>query len=245
MNKILNLQLYVMVFFFIACLQISAIAATGTSKTLSTNDLKTVFSQLIDQNPQSTQSLDREIINFSSRPESIKLPPGKISYQIISKTKSKVTGHQIVWLQILVDGREQAKVKLSGDIQLFGDVVCLSRALKRHTIISPDDLEVMRYNISMLGTDFISDPALATGHELKATLQPGAILYGRLLKNPTMVKRGALVSILARSGSLEIKAAGQIRTAGALGDIVQVKNLMSRKEIYARVISPSEVQVDF
>ncbi|NOX26155.1 MAG: flagellar basal body P-ring formation protein FlgA [Deltaproteobacteria bacterium] len=225
-------------------------AAAGTSHPgtiLSAADLQKIFVRRINRDSAATAAAgrQRQIINFNSSPETIELPPGVISYQTISKTKNSEPGRQIVRLAILVNGREQARVTLSGDVQLLGDVVCLSRALQRHTILTPDDLDVVHRNIGQLGADFIADPRLVVGRELKTTLQTGAIIYGRLLKNPTMVKRGALVSIMAISGPLTIKAAGQVKTAGAKGDIVRVKNLMSRREIYARVISPSEVQVDF
>jgi|GEM_PF-631327 len=236
--------------------QLPALASTNPVSVLSTSDFKEIFSALILKNNSPTvtdNGSQRKIINFSSQPATIELPSGAISYKTISQTtvrqrssaNAPESGRRIVWLAVLVNGQEQAKVKLTGDIQLFGNVVCLSRALGRHAIISRDDVEIVQKNISILGTDFIADPQLAIGRELKTTLQPGAILYGRLLKNPTIVSRGSLVSILARSGALTIKAAGQIKTSGALGDIVQVKNLMSRREIYARVISPSEVQVEF
>lgn len=144
-----------------------------------------------------------------------------------------------------MNGKEQARVKLTGDIHLFGDVVCMARGLTRHAILTPDDIEIVHRNITMLGNDFISDPRQVIGRELKTSLQPGAILYSRLLKNPTVVKRGDLVSILAKSGPLTVRTAGQVKTPGAQGDVVRVKNLMSRREVYARVISPNEVQVDF
>jgi flagella basal body P-ring formation protein FlgA len=241
--------------FILALIIVLFLQLPAAANTINSNDFKGIFQTLLQQNNslQTAKTGQRQIVNFSSKPATLEVPSGVISYKTISQTggrqqshtASNQLGRQVVWLAVLVDGHEEARVKLTGDIQLFGDVVCLRRTKTRHSILSPDDIEIVRRSIGMLGPDFIADPQLAIGRELKTTLQPGAILYGRLLDNPTMVSRGSLVSILARSGALTIKAAGQIRTSGALGDIVQVKNLMSRKEIYARVISPSEVQVDF
>ncbi len=251
-----NTQQILLSTILIMLFQLPALASTTPVSVISTSDFKEIFSTLVlkDNSPLGADNgRKRKIVNFSSQPKTIELPAGAISYKTISQTAVRQrsytnppqSGRQIVWLAVRVNGQEQAKVKLTGDIQLFGNVVCLSRALRRHAILSLDDVEIVQKNISILGADFIADPQLVIGRELRTTLQPGATLYGRLLKNPTMVSRGALVSILARSGALTIKAAGQIKTSGALGDIVQVKNLMSRHEIYARVISPSEVQVEF
>jgi flagella basal body P-ring formation protein FlgA len=134
---------------------------------------------------------------------------------------------------------------MSGDIHLFGDVVCAAQALQRRQIIHPDDLITIRRDISMLGPDFINSTELAVGTELKTTLRPGAILYRRFLKKPNLVKRGDVVSILAQTDQLDIRVPGRIESDGALGEIIRVKNLMSRKEVYARVVNAEEVLVDF
>ncbi len=241
---------YILTSLIIILLQIPAgantIPASGT--TLSSADFKKIFSNIVEQNKSLStpeRGQQQRVVNFSTQPTTITLPPGLVSYQVISHSGGNQLGRKIIGLAILIDGHEQSRVTLSGDLQLFGSVTCLSRTVRRHTILSQDDLEIIQRNLTMLGPDFIREPRLAIGRELKTTLQPGAILYGRLLKKPTVVKRGDLVEIQANSGSLIVKAAGQIKTSGAMGDIVRVKNLMSRKEIYARVISPNKVQVDF
>ena len=247
----LTVQLWLPASIIIIFLQLTAIAGNAALQKgtiLDTHDLKNIFVRMVTGDNSFNAVFPgqkQQVVNFSSQPEQIKLPPGSISYKTISQTRANQFGREIIWLAVLVNGQEQAKVKLSGDIHLFGDVVCVARNLERHTILTSDDVEIVRRNVTMLGPDFISDPQRVIGQELKTTLQPGAILYSRLLKNPAIVKRGDLVSILAKSGPLTVRAAGQVKTPGARGDIVQVKNLMSRRKIYARVIGPNEVQVDF
>ncbi|MCK5227528.1 MAG: flagella basal body P-ring formation protein FlgA, partial [Desulfobulbaceae bacterium] len=42
-----------------------------------------------------------------------------------------------------------------------------------------------------------------------------------------------------------ITTPGQVRSPGAAGEIVKIKNLMSRREIYAKVVTEDQVEVDF
>ena len=54
-----------------------------------------------------------------------------------------------------------------------------------------------------------------------------------------------MVTILADSGQIHVSVPGKARSAGALGDIIKVKNMLSRREIYAKIINQDEVQVEF
>ena len=54
-----------------------------------------------------------------------------------------------------------------------------------------------------------------------------------------------MVTIVAENGLMIISVAGKARSSGAEGDIVMVQNQNSLKEIPAKVISATTVQVAF
>ncbi len=212
--------------------------------TLKKLDLHTILQEIIlDKTTLSKDNI--KISNFSSHPASISIPMGVIEHQVISKSNANHLGRVMAFVSILVDGYEQARVKLSADIQLFGDVVVTAKTLKRRKVISASDIDVRNQDITMLGPGYVDDPNLAVGKELTTTLRPGTVVYSRLLKNPILVKRGDVVSILAQTNSLKVSVPGRVQDAGAKGDTIRVKNLMSRREIYAKVINSNQVQVDF
>ncbi|OGR08393.1 MAG: flagella basal body P-ring formation protein FlgA, partial [Deltaproteobacteria bacterium RIFOXYD12_FULL_50_9] len=88
-------------------------------------------------------------------------------------------------------------------------------------------------------------PGIAIGKRLNTSLTAGAILYAALLTSPPLVARGDLVTIQIRTANLLVTVPGEVRNGGAAGDLVRVKNLMSRKEIFARVIDPGTVEVPY
>lgn len=221
----------------------SARAADG-STVLGPAELQKVFAELL-AGDASQPKRDIEISHFTATPASLELPPGTVDFRLISPGQVKPVGQQTVIADVLVDGVRRQQIKLSGDLKLYGEVACLTKVLRRQSIIAADDLEQVRRDLSMLGPDLISDKSLAIGKELKTTLQAGAVLYGRLLKEPELVKRGDIVSILAATDSLTITVPGRVQIAGAKGDLIKVKNLMSRKEIYATIIAPGTVQAQF
>jgi flagella basal body P-ring formation protein FlgA len=97
----------------------------------------------------------------------------------------------------------------------------------------------------MLGEGLTRRPEAAIGKQLQASLQAGSLLYDKILKAPPLVKRGDRVIIRAKSAHLQINVNGEIQNTGGQGDQVRVKNLMSRKELYARVITPTVVEVEY
>lgn len=60
-----------------------------------------------------------------------------------------------------------------------------------------------------------------------------------------VVKSGQMVTIVAENDVIKVSVAGKARSAGAEGDIIMVQNLNSLKEIPARVINATTVQVSF
>lgn len=207
-------------------------------------ELQKVFTDLVTDRV-SLPKRDIEITNFSATPATIELPAGTVDFRIVSQSQAKQIGQQTIACEVLVDGVVEGQIKFSGDLKLYGDVVCAARALPRHSIIAAQDLERVRRDLSMLGPGLITDETLAIGKELETTLQPGAVLYGRFIKDPEVVKRGDIVSILVATDSLTITVPGRVQSAGAKGDMIKVKNLMSRKEIYAKVIGLDTVQAQF
>ena len=207
-------------------------------------ELQKIFADLATSRT-SLPKADIEITHFTAAPDSIELPPGELDFRTISLSRGKELGKQTIVADILVNGVAQERVTLSGDLTLHGEVICAARALPRHSIIVASDLVRVRRDLTMLGPGLITDETAIIDKETKATLQPGAVFYDHFLKAPQLVKRGDIVSILAASDHITVTVPGRIQTAGAKGDLIKVKNLMSRKEIYAKVIGPDTVQAQF
>jgi len=205
---------------------------------------KKIFFEVV-QKEAPWSAADLAVENFSVRPETLAVPEGKLSYALLDgPSQPTYLGRKGVNLQILVAGKVAGEVRMSGDLQLYGDVVCLKQNLSRHAKLSADDLEVVRRNISSLGPDLITSLQQAIGQRLRSSLRAGGILYNSNLEPSPLVERGDLVTILAESDRFTITAPGEARGSAAKGEMVKVKNLMSRKEIFARVVSAEIVKVD-
>jgi len=225
----------------------AAVAAPASlragQRTVAQSELRAFFEDIV--RASRPDSAEIEIVNFAASPGTVTVPRGVLTCTVISQRRSGQGGRAIILAALEVDGRRAAQVTLTGDVRVFGTVACAARPLARHTVLGPDDIRTERRDIGTLGPGVVTDPARAVGKELRTTLRPGAVLFESLLKNPQLVKRGDMVTILARSAGLRITVPGMALGAGAMGDLIRVKNMMSRKEIYAKVLDGDTVAVEF
>jgi len=212
---------------------------------LDDDQLKQIFVDLVTAHIALPKQ-DIVINRFTATPKAIAVPAGSLEFQIISGLQpGPPLGQQAIVADVSVDGVVQKRVKFRGDVALYGDVICTTNPLPRKSIILAQHIKRVRQDITMLGPDIITDEAAAIGKEITTTLQAGSILYGKTLKEPELVKRGDIISILAANESLTITVPGRVLKSGVKGETIKVKNLMSRKEIFATIIGPGTVQTQF
>ncbi len=175
----------------------------------------------------------------------VPVPAGTISFQQYQKGKRKFEGHVSLFVVVMVNGVVKNKVKLSGWADIFQPVVCASRDIKRGERISKEDLYFVKRNISHLSSKVISDMNHIIGSMAKHNVKKDISLKEWMFEKYPIVDNGDIVTIIAESGDIKITAPGRILMKGYTGELVKVQNLMSKKEIYAKVVNGSMVAVDF
>lgn len=76
-------------------------------------------------------------------------------------------------------------------------------------------------------------------------LRINTFLSDDLTKKPTIVKKGNQILITARSGNITVKMNGVALQDGMEGQQIRVKNTSSNRIIYAKVVTDSEVLVNY
>jgi len=175
----------------------------------------------------------------------VPVPVGTISFQKYQKGRRRFEGYVSLIVVVMVDGVVKNKVKLSGWADIFQPVVCASRDLKRGERINKDDLYFVKRNISHLSSKILSDMDNIIGSIAKHNVKKDTSLKEWMFEKYPIVDKGDIVTIIAESGDIRITAPGRILMKGYTGELVKVENLMSKKEIYAKVVNGSMVAVDF
>ena len=175
----------------------------------------------------------------------VPVPAGTISFDRYQKGKRRFEGHVSLIVVVKINGVVKNKVKLSGWVDIFQPVVCASRDLKRGERISKEDLYFVKRNISHISSKILTDMNRIIGLMAKHNVKKDTGLKEWMFEKFPIVDKGDIVTILAESGDIKVTAPGRVLMKGYAGELVKVQNLMSKKEIYAKVVNGSMVAVDF
>ena len=222
----------------------SPAAAKSGDQVLGPDELLAIFMDILQPDIPSRIE-DIRITEFSSSPDRVILGPGTISCHPERRLSGQLSpGKKFIKVIVMLNGNETARIKMYGTVHFFNTVTITTASLPRHKIITEDDLATDFREVSFLAENFIERPDLAVGKELKRSLGSGAVIYRNFLKSPALVKRGDMVTILAAGRGIKVTTPGEVKNTAALGEMVRVKNLMSRQIIHARVVGRGVVQVE-
>ncbi|MEW6426964.1 MAG: flagellar basal body P-ring formation chaperone FlgA [Thermodesulfobacteriota bacterium] len=217
---------------------------TARAATLDADTLRQVFTALVLENAAPPRD-ELVIERFSAQPAELAIPDGEIGYRPHGNLPPGETGQKVLTVTVTVDGADAGVVRLSGDVARYRPVVALRKRIGRHTVLRAEDLCLVRKNLALLGDSPLTDPGGAVGKRLRVSQGGGAVLTAAMLETVPLVQRGDVVTILADGGRFRVTAPGIVRNAGRRGDMVQVKNMMSRRLIFARVEDEQTVVVDY
>ena len=173
------------------------------------------------------------------------VPKGALSFQVFQKNKRRLQGQVRLIAVVRVDMIVRNKVRLSGRVDVFEELVCASRNLSKGDIIGEDDLFLKRKNISKQSTKILTDMHGALGLMAKHNIRKKTFIKEWMVERPPVVNKGDVVTILAELRGLRVTVPGRTLEKGHLGESIRVQNVMSLKKIYARVINSNIVRVDF
>lgn len=132
---------------------------------------------------------------------------------------------------------------LRADVSAAMRLPVLRSALPRGTLLGANDVEMVKRRITAREVDFIMDPKLAVGMELKRSLPAGSPLRYGQVSLPRLVARGQTVTLVAGTGGLEVRMQGKAMGNGAEGDHLQVTNLNSGKRVEGVVLRDGSVRI--
>jgi flagella basal body P-ring formation protein FlgA len=120
-------------------------------------------------------------------------------------------------------------------------VAVTSVPVTANTPLQAADISLARHDVTLI-PDSISSLSGVLGLTSKRSLRAGEVLRQGQLASAVLIKRGSAVSIVARKEQVEVSMAGEAMDAGALGEIIRVRNATSGTQIRARVLDAGLVE---
>jgi flagellar basal body P-ring formation protein FlgA len=131
------------------------------------------------------------------------------------------------------------------DVSAMIDVIVPTRFLRSEELIDIGDIKSARIRIYQLNHPFVTDRDEVIGKSTARPLPPDTPLRTAFVKVPLLIKKGDRVLIEARRAGFSIQTYGVTKSSGQLGQTIMVANIDSGRELRAKVVAPSLVQVEF
>lgn len=134
------------------------------------------------------------------------------------------------------------RLRYTGTAQELVTIAILSRSQDRGAVLRESDLTTEQRPRSQASNEYVG-LAQAIGKSLKRPLRAGQPLRDSDLSRPELVHRGEAVVIVYRTEGIYLTIRGKAEESGALGDIVGITNLQTKRTIQGTVSGPGEVTV--
>lgn len=134
-------------------------------------------------------------------------------------------------------------VRLLGRVYDTVEIPVPARALSRGEIITARDLSWQRIRENGIRRDVVVDIDQLIGQTPRQRLRPGQMISASEVQKPLAVTRGALVTMILKSGSMSLSAQGRAIEQGSIGDVVRLTNTHSNMTVEGRIEGPNLVSV--
>ena len=204
--------------------------------------LKQIVAEFLQQNLDKLPDADLRFTSVRT-PEKIVLPTGEITYTV-TPSNPAIIGSSSFSIIFTIHGKPVKSCSIRGKLEALADVATAAVTIRRGSIISANQLEIRRQDISKLDAPYFSI-ARVTGMLAKRTIRPGKAIDTRNIEQPPVIQKGEPVKIFAARGGLQISTNGIAIMDGRMGEYIRVKNIRSSKLIYCKVDAPGIVSVEF
>lgn len=183
-------------------------------------------------------------ISLSVPPEFVPIMQIKTNIVSIGGGKEPWEGNQDFVFEVKDRGALVA-VPIKATLQLPPMIVVSKRALRRDEILSVEDLAYSP--IPQRGTtepsDYFTDMEELVGKQMRRSVATGQPIESPFVGDAVVVTRGEMVEVESVSGDVIVKTSGRASESGAVGDLIGIELLPSRKRINASVTAPMKVRV--
>jgi flagella basal body P-ring formation protein FlgA len=123
------------------------------------------------------------------------------------------------------------------------EVALFNRGVARGEAIKAEDVTIERRVREHVPTDALADPASFVGRVARRPLSAGGMVRQSEIMRQEVVARGDPVLIVYETPGLALSLRGKANETGAVGDVIAVQNLQSKRVLQATIVGPGRVSV--
>jgi len=143
----------------------------------------------------------------------------------------------------IVFKNDDREVRITGTASEAYDTLVATRSLNRGDILRESDMAIEKRSKTEIQGEPIRDLSAAVGMALQQPLRPGQPIRSSDITKPQLIKRGEPVVMNYQVPGIALTVRGKAEDGGALGDIVNITNIQSKRTVQGVVSGPGQVTV--
>lgn len=209
------------------------------STQVTREQVEEIFKKFVLENsPWRHEQINIQRVHFSGLPV---IPTGKMTYEVMVSPKERFIGNVIATIDFYVDAEKARTLTIVAKVEVFGNAYLASHPLKQNQMITADDLEVQKINLTEVADRLATRPDQVENRRVLRNVGVHQPLELKDLDKPLVLKRGDFVKIVYDLPGLSVTAKGQVNADGGVGDTLSVTNVTSQKKIYCKVVDARTV----
>ncbi len=213
---------------------------TRSAEQISSADILTIIDGYLEQRKNDFPQVQFRFTPVA-QPMPIVVPAGQLSWEVIPSDPDLI-GSSRFSIIFSVDGRVRKNMSVRGKLEVLAQAVIAGKDIRRGSILRPQDLAMSLQDISAVQAPCLN-PRQILGKKITSSIKAGEVVSVHDVELPPLVKKGELVHMIVKRGSLHITARGIARSDGAVNETIRVQNTGSKKLVYCRVTGPGVVEV--
>lgn len=134
-------------------------------------------------------------------------------------------------------------MRITGRLQKLIKVPVLTRLVRRGEILRARDVALRAIDQSQVPSNAVIQRDDIVGQAARRSLPSGMPVRGGDLEAPTLVRRGALVTMEIKTPMMRLTARGKALDNGTLGETVRIRNVQSKRVVQGTVVGLDRVRI--
>lgn len=178
-------------------------------------------------------------------PEKVEVPAGKVDVRASLMGVRDLLAPFSVRIDVRVDGQVARRLVATAQVEAYAPVLVAGRDLLPQGRIRPEDVAVEVRRLERPVSFYLHDERQLRGVAASRAIHVGDAIMSDSVVGAVVVKAGDNVRIVGEAPGVAIAAQGEARSAGRIGDRIQVKNTQSGLLLQAVIVGEGAVRVVF
>lgn len=133
--------------------------------------------------------------------------------------------------------------RIMGRAFTITEIPVLKTAMPGGHIVRAQDIAWVEMRVDRLTNNVIMAEKQLVGMEIRRRIAAGKPIKARDLRRPALIQKGQTVVMRYQRGGLVLSTTGKALNDGAMGDLIEIRNMQSDRAVTAEVIGKNAVRI--